>query len=320
MPGNISISIVINVYNEEDNIADCLESLKDQTVSDFELVIVDDGSTDDTMGIVEEYTKEFDLKTYKLSHVGLRKARRLGFSKSSGDILVNIDADEMLREDFIENITSPFKEDEEIGGVGGVTISKGSNWAAESYGAWNEIFFELRGKGEDVDWIEGGCSAFRREAYEDVGGFTEDEISSDKDISWKLQKAGWKIVAKKNVVAYQKDPSTFRAVVKREHKNGRKEFYLLNTHEGKFGIKELSRFYPLIGILSLLIVPFFFEFVYLIGIGFLSTFLGTVYLVNSKLEESYFGISFKCWLLLTSMNLGWSIGFLRSLFGERPDL
>ncbi|MFO7791932.1 MAG: glycosyltransferase, partial [Candidatus Saliniplasma sp.] len=55
------VSVVINLYNEEENIRDCLNSLADQTYSDFELIIVDDGSTDDTMDIVKDYSDVFDM-------------------------------------------------------------------------------------------------------------------------------------------------------------------------------------------------------------------------------------------------------------------
>lgn len=314
-----SVSVIINAYNEEDNISDCLDSLVEQTYDDFELVVIDDGSTDDTVEIVESYIDKFQLKIYKVPHVGLRKARRIGFSKAKGEILVNIDADEVLREDFLHNIVKPFKIDEEIGGVGGMVIADGSSWAAEAYGVWNEIFFELRVRGEEVDWIEGGCSAFRREAYEEIGGFTKNKISSDKDISWRLKDSGWKLISKKDVVAYQKEPSTFSSVIKREHKHGRKEFYLLKRHEDKMSWKELTRFYPFFGLLVLGLSLLYVPLLLLVLTGAFVTYLGVFYLVRKYVEDAKLGTSVKSWVIFTFINLAWSIGYFKSALGIKSE-
>ncbi|MEF8836165.1 MAG: glycosyltransferase family A protein, partial [Candidatus Thermoplasmatota archaeon] len=144
-----NISIIINVYNEEDDIEYCLDSLKNQTLSDFELVIVDDGSTDDTMNIVEEYEEEFDMKKLLLSHQGLREARKRGVEEASGEVVVIVDADEVLEPDFLENLVEPF-EDEKVGAVGGRLRSEGKGWVTKDYGSLNEAFYELRTDGEEV--------------------------------------------------------------------------------------------------------------------------------------------------------------------------
>ncbi len=315
METKLKVSVVINVYNEEDNIEDSLDSLKEQTFSDFELIIVDDGSTDDTMNLVKRYRNIFDLKTCKTPHVGPRKARSEGISKSSGDVIVTVDGDEILKEDYLENILEPYKY-HEVGSVGGVLKSKGSGWASEAYGALNEIFYEFRGKGEEIDWIHAGCSSIRREAYEDVGGISTRKTSGDKDISWKLQKKGWRVILKKDAIAIHKDPTTLSSLMSREYNIGKREYLLLKSHRDKVGWKELSRFYPLLGLISLLFVPIFLPLLVLIGSGFLATFVITIYIVNSKLEKTHFGISLKCWLVLTAINLAWSLGLLKGIFSR----
>ncbi len=312
-------SVVINAYNEEDNIGECLHSLTKQTLQDFEVVFVDDGSTDKTVEIVKGFKDDLALKIITLSHSGHRKARRTGIARSKGDIVVIIDADEVLEEEFLEKIVEPF-EKEEVGAVGGVLKSKGGGWATRAYGTIQEMLYELRkdDKGE-VDWIQGGCSAYRRKTLEDVGGLTEKKVSTDKDISWRIKDAGWKVLLKKDVIGYHKDPSTLMSLMKREFKNGKKEYNLLKRHKGRMGWKEISRFSTLIGLLLLSLVPIFPYILLLILLGFFLTFLAVTYLIHKHIDETYLGLSLQCWIVMTGINLGWSLGYLVSFFKRGAD-
>ncbi|MFW5953546.1 MAG: glycosyltransferase [Candidatus Natronoplasma sp.] len=305
------VSVIINVYNEEENIEDCLDSLLDQTYDDFELLVVDDGSTDDTMEIVERYSEKFNLNTCRTEHIGLQKARKMGVDRSTGDIVIIVDADEIFKPDFLENMLSPFS-DGEVGAVGGMLKSVGEGWVTDAYGALNEIFYTIRTDGEEVDWIQGGCSAFRKEALEETGGLTTEDTSEDKDISWKLKNAGWKVVLSENAVAYHKDPQTLGSLMKREYDIGKREYLLLKDYKERFGLKELSRFYPLFGLVLLVFVPFYRPLGVLLLIGVISSMIGVAYLIHKNVEDSYFGISVKSWIVLTMINLAWSLGFLFS--------
>lgn len=312
MEQKFTVSVVVNAYNEEKNIGDCMSSLNKQSLKNFEVIFVDDGSTDRTVEIVKRFRNKLDLKIVLLSHAGHRKARRKGISKATGDIVVIVDADEILEPGFLENIVEPF-EKKEVGAVGGILKSMGERWANRAYGALQEMLYQLRKNGDgEIDWIQGGCSAYRRSLLTEVGGLSEDMVSTDKDISWRIKDAGWKIILKEEAVAYHKDPSSLRSLAKREYKNGKKEYNLLKKH-GKFGWKELSRFYTLMGLMALVIVPFFPLLLILILLGFLLTFMVTAYQINKHVKDRHLGISFTCWVVLTVINLGWSLGYIHSL-------
>lgn len=308
-----SISVIINVYNEEDNIEDCLKSLEQQTLSDFELVVVDDGSTDDTMNIVEEYEEIFEMKTFSTPHVGIKKARRKGISESSGEIIVVIDADEILDPDFLEQLVGPFK-DRNVGAVGGILKSKGDGWVTEAYGALNEIFYELRATGEEVDWIQGGCSAYRRDALVEVGGLAREKVSADKDVSWKLKDVGWKVLLKDDAVAYHRDPQTLGSVMKREYGIGVREYSLISKHKNRFSWKELSRFFPLSVFLFLGLSLLHVYFLGLILLGALGSFGMVGYLLVKHTDRRNV---VQAWVVLNLVNLAWSLGFLKGLLGLR---
>ncbi len=307
-----SVSVVINVYNEEENIEDCLKSLREQTLSDFELVVVDDGSTDDTMKIVEEFIDNFDMKTFRTEHVGIKKARRKGVKKSSSEIVVIIDADEILEEDFLEKLVKPF-EDEDVGAVGGMLKSEGEGWVTEAYGALNEAFYVLRAEGEEADWIQGGCSAYRREALEKVGGLAKEKVSADKDISWKLRDQGWKVLLRREAVAHHKDPQTLGSVMGREFDIGVREYSLISQHKNRFSWKELSRFFPLSVFLFLGLSLLHMYFLGFILLGLVGSFGMVTYLLVRHTDRRNV---VQAWVVLNMINLAWSVGFVKGCIIE----
>ncbi|MFW6038562.1 MAG: glycosyltransferase [Candidatus Saliniplasma sp.] len=309
------VSIVINVYNEEENIRDCLDSLAKQSYTDFELIIVDDGSTDDTMDIVKHYSEIFEMKTYHTPHVGIKKARSKGIDETTGDYIIVIDADEILEDDFIEKIIEPLKADK-VGAVGGVLKSEGEGWVTIGYAVLNEIFYELRAEDREVDWIQGGCSAYKREALEDVGGLAKEKVSADKDISWKLSKNGWKVLINKNAVAYHRDPQTVKSVMKREYNIGRRERALLSEHKDKVSWKEISRFYPYGFFLFLALSFFLSPFVYIFLAAIFLTMITVGYLISRYTDRSAAKNLLPSWIVLTLINLAWSSGLIVSLFSK----
>lgn len=101
----MKISIIICAYNEEKNISKCIDSVRAQTHSDWELWIIDDGSTDNTAKIVEQY-KENDqrIHLYSQENQGLSSARKSGIRCATGEYLTFIDADDYVGKQYIEHL------------------------------------------------------------------------------------------------------------------------------------------------------------------------------------------------------------------------
>ena len=95
------ISVIINVFNGEKYIKKCLESIINQTYKDIEIVIVNDGSTDDTKKIIESY-KDKRIKLINQENMGLSLSRNVGIDNSKGDYLYFVDVDDYLEKDALE--------------------------------------------------------------------------------------------------------------------------------------------------------------------------------------------------------------------------
>lgn len=91
----MKISVIIPAYNSEATLADCLESVARQTVRPFEVVLVDDGSTDNTRGVAARFEKRLMLRIVTQINSGLGKARNAGMSAATGDAYAFLDADDI---------------------------------------------------------------------------------------------------------------------------------------------------------------------------------------------------------------------------------
>lgn len=102
----MGISIIITVYNGEKYLRECVESVISQTRKPFELILVDDGSNDDSGRICDEYKEKysFAIRILHIHNQGALLARRIGFQASQGDYILFVDADDMLREDAVESL------------------------------------------------------------------------------------------------------------------------------------------------------------------------------------------------------------------------
>src|SRR5688572_8887700 len=107
------ISIIIPTYNEESVLKKCLESLSLQTYKSFEIIIVDDGSSDNTKNIVESLKSQIsNLNFLTQKHGGAGAARNLGAKEAKGTILVFVDADMTFDKDFLKDLISPIEKGE----------------------------------------------------------------------------------------------------------------------------------------------------------------------------------------------------------------
>lgn len=99
-------SIVIPVYNAEKTIRKCLESIINQSYTDFEIVIVNDGSTDNTVKIIETFLQaDCRIKLFNFPNSGVSETRRRGISLATGEYILQVDADDTINSDLLAQLT-----------------------------------------------------------------------------------------------------------------------------------------------------------------------------------------------------------------------
>lgn len=117
----MNISVVIPVFNAQDTILDCLRSLNEQEVLPYEVILVNNNSTDNTIDGMKEFceNKEFNIILINEIKKGAAAARNVGIKLAKGDIVAFTDADCVVRKDWIRNILYRFNNDNELSSIGG---------------------------------------------------------------------------------------------------------------------------------------------------------------------------------------------------------
>ena len=106
------ISIIVPVFNVEDYLTQCIESVLYQTYKNFELILINDGSTDSSKDICNRYEEKYPeiIRTFHIENGGAFKARLIGIKEAVGDVLVFLDSDDCIRRDALEKIVICFHE------------------------------------------------------------------------------------------------------------------------------------------------------------------------------------------------------------------
>ncbi len=107
---NIDVSIIVPIYNKELYLEECLDSIINQTLKTIEIILVDDGSTDNSKKICEQYLKDNRVSYYYQENEGLASARQTGINVSKGEYIGFIDADDWIELDMYEKMYGKAKE------------------------------------------------------------------------------------------------------------------------------------------------------------------------------------------------------------------
>ena len=229
------VSVIIPVYNEEDSILDCLSSLSLQSHRQFEIIVVDDGSTDQSVSKI----KDKKIILLKQSHLGPGPAKNLGVKHAKGNIMVFVDADMTFEKNFIKNLTSPIIQKKTIG-----TFTKDefvSNWNniwARCWN-WNQGLEDNHRIPNDYPDTSPVFRAILKSEFDKVKGFDNTGFTDDWSLSKKL---GFKATLAVNAVCFHRNPETLGEVYNQARWIGKNEFIAGNLIRRLFSI---ARFNPI---------------------------------------------------------------------------
>ncbi len=186
-----TISIVMPVYNGETTIKKTLESLVGQLAEFREIIVVNDGSTDNSVKILEDFLKnkaEYKLINHQKS-LGLASSYNDGIKNSQGELIVTLHQDVLLEKDSLQKLIKPFWDDKVVA-TGHNVIHPLEVWSR--YNFWQKCFF-ARLAGKKFSGIDGKFDGFRKKALIKTGMFNASLFRSageDADLVFKLEKMG----------------------------------------------------------------------------------------------------------------------------------
>ncbi|HEX9867461.1 MAG TPA: glycosyltransferase [Candidatus Tectomicrobia bacterium] len=234
------ISVVVCAYNAEPTMRDCLESLTKLSYPRYEAVIVDDGSTDRTGIIADEYPQ---FKIIHQPNRGLSAARNVGLEAATGDIIAYLDSDAVADPDWLTYLAWKFKNTDHVG-VGGPNLpppEEGwlANCVASAPGSPTQILLD----DEIAEHIPGCNMAFRKAALAEIDGFdtTYTAAGDDVDICWRLQERGHTIGFSPAAIVWHHRRKTIKSYLRQQMGYGKAEAMLLQKHPDRFNAVGCAR-------------------------------------------------------------------------------
>ncbi len=180
MDNQIKISAIVCTHNRERYLRECLESLFDQSInqSEYEILVIDNGSTDNTGAICREYGERTNYRYIFEPVLGLSQARNTGLKEAKGQYVGYIDDDAVADREWLEKALESFGQNPEPDWVGGaVTLvweEPPPEWLSESYYSalgWVNWGDQPRYLQSEDEWLVGCNSLFKKASLEEIGGF-----------------------------------------------------------------------------------------------------------------------------------------------------
>ncbi len=230
------ISLIVPAYNEAKTIRSCVQSLRELNYPNYDVVVVDDGSTDNTF---EEASQIRDVKIIRQENQGKPRALNNGIRASTGEIIVTVDADTTIDKEALKKIAERFSSDERLGAVAGnVKVNPEPKIMNAVQSAEYATGINLIRKGQSVLGcvmiVPGPIAALKREAVEKVDFFSDDTFAEDFDITVKILKAGYRVEYEEKSLAYTDAPKNTEDLIKQRRRWYRGMTQVLDKHKNMY--------------------------------------------------------------------------------------
>lgn len=193
------VSVIVPAYNSEKTLSICLSSLLIQTYKNYEIIVIDNNSNDNTKFIINKYkTKCSKIKTIFEPHRSRGAARNAGLEIVNGDIIAMIDSDCVAPKNWIEQITSPIRKNKELMVQGNEADCINNYWTSMEQD-FNSIYLKNRGYDSYIDHFDTKNCAFRKRIITELGHFNKNlKNCEDFELKLRLHKKGYRIYFAQN--------------------------------------------------------------------------------------------------------------------------
>ncbi len=309
------ISVIVPVHNCRETIASCLDSLIQLDYPSFEIIIIDDESTDETPEICGTYPQ---AKLVRVPKGGPSKARNVGIRIARGDFVAFTDGDCIVERDWLTELEKGFTSPE-IAGVGG-----DQKCPADDTQMGNTIHGFLKCVGFVADYVKTDvqmketehnptCNGmYRRQILEEVGGFNE-ELWPGEDVELDLQirRRGYKLIYNPAASVAHYRPGTYGKFAGMLYRYGTAQGYLVR----KYGLFRPIHYVPIVGLAGLALLGGLTLWSPSVWVLLMLAWPCLVLLFWLKTRSLSRGLRFTYLLFITL--LAWNVGFVAGYFTRR---
>ena len=213
------VSVIVPAYNEELVVCKTIKSLLASDYSKYEIIVVDDGSQDNTGSVVQEnFGKDERVKLFRVSNAGKAAALNTGLTHARGEIIVALDADTLFASQTIGALAHRFY-DPTIGAIAGnAKVGNRMNivtrWQALEYITSQNMDRRAFASLNCITVVPGAVGAWRRDLLEQAGGFASDTLAEDQDLTLQIRRLGYKIGYEESAIAWTEAPDRLKTLAR----------------------------------------------------------------------------------------------------------
>lgn len=323
---NIKLSIIVPVYNRPDEVSELLESLSIQTDKDFEVLIVEDGSSLKCDEVCRAYEGKLDLHYYFKPNSGRSETRNYGMDRASGNYFIIFDSDCIMPSEYIKTVKRYLNEDyvDCYGGPDAADSSFNDMQKAISYAMTSMLTTGgIRGATKNVNKFSPRSfnMGISKEVYEKIGGY-KNMIGEDIDLSFRIKEAGFKTRLFPEARVYHKRRVDLKKFFRQVNTFGKARILLNTLHPGTLKLVHMlpacfviGNIFLMLGAIISLICRWTYWWIWLLPIAVyvLAIFVES-YIRNKKLKIAFMSIA-ACY----SQLFGYGTGFINEFITRKAS-
>ena len=313
-------SVIIPVFNRPGELFELLKSLSMQEFTDFEVVVVEDGSLISSLGVVDSFKNILQIQYLAQQNTGQGFARNNGMALAKGDFFVILDSDVILPPSYLDVLKQAIFQ-LKLDAFGGPdaaasdfsNLQKAMDFAMTSFWTTGGI----RGKLKDPSKYQarGFNMGVSRQVFEKLGGFLDPNQGEDIEFSIRIKKAGFKLELVEKAFVFHKRKNTIWSFAKQAYSFGRNRVNVSRFHPDSIKLVHFLPTFFLLFLLSIVLNALFFKFLLIPHLAILGVLAAlVVYSASWKFQSLLVGDL----ALLTSLVqlCGYGAGLVVALFSK----
>ena len=268
-------SIIVPVFNRPDEVDELLQSLCGQTIKDFEVIIVEDGSTKPCEEVCKKYEGQLDLKYFMKPNSGPGQSRNYGADRALGEWLIILDSDVVLPNGYLEAVEKTFNyplgpqgrlPEQELSTINSIAAFGGPDAAHPSFTPIQKAisysmtsFFTtggIRGGKKKLDkfYPRSFNMGIRRDVYQQLGGFSKMRFGEDIDFSYRIVEAGHQTMLIPEAWVWHKRRTDLKKFFRQVYNSGIARINLEKRHPGTMKLVHMLPTVFTVGVIGLLLL------------------------------------------------------------------
>ena len=251
-------SVIVPVYNRPDEVSELLESLCRQRLKDFEVIIVEDGSTIPCKDVCDKFAGILSLQYHQKPNSGPGQSRNYGAERARGEWLIILDSDVIVPEGYLESIDR-LVTGEALAAFGGPDAAHPSFTPVQKAISYSMTSFfttgGIRGGRAKLDkfYPRSFNMGIRRDVYLELGGFSQMRFGEDIDFSYRIVEAGYRPQLIPEAWVYHKRRTDFRKFFRQVYHSGMARIDLEKRHPDTLKLVHLLPTVFTVGVIGLIL-------------------------------------------------------------------